>query len=88
MKQAEDAGWRLCRSLYHCKMVMYGLQNRLEEMENVLDEMEVSRFNATKKTFWILYKAYSNAGEKSKVQRLLVLMCKHGFGIPVDASTS
>ncbi|KAJ8622571.1 hypothetical protein MRB53_031100 [Persea americana] len=88
VKLAEDAGWRLCRSLYHCKMVMYSSQNRLEEMENVLDEMEVSRFNPTKKTFLILYKAYSKAGKKSKVQRLLVVMCKHGFGIPVDASTS
>lgn len=86
VKQAEVAGWRLCRSLYHCKMVMYGSQNRLEEMESVLDEMEVLRFNPTKKTFLIMYRAYLKSGEKSKVQRLLGIMCKHGFGIPVDAS--
>lgn len=88
VKHAESAGWRLCRSLYHCKMVMYGSQNRLEEMESVLDEMEVSRFNPTKKTFWIMYNAYLKSGENLKVERLLATMCKLGFGIPLDPSLS
>ncbi|XP_058077582.1 pentatricopeptide repeat-containing protein At2g30780 [Magnolia sinica] len=86
VKQAESAGWKMCRSLYHCKMVMYGSQNRLEEMESVLDEMEISRINPSKKTFLIMYKAYLKSGERSKVEQILGIMCKQGFGIPLDAS--
>ena len=41
IRRAEYLGWRLCQSLYHCKMVMYGQQNLMEEMHAVLDEMEV-----------------------------------------------
>ncbi|KAL5995086.1 hypothetical protein ACLOJK_025144 [Asimina triloba] len=88
VRQAEVAGWRICRSLYHCKMVMYGSQNRLEEMEGVLDEMETSNIDPTKKTFLIMYKAYLKSGQKSKVERILVTMCKQGFGIPLDAALS
>jgi len=58
IRRAEYLGWRLCRSLYHCKMVMYGQQNRLEEMHAVLDEMEVYKFDRTKKSFVIMFKAY------------------------------
>ncbi|XP_068663216.1 pentatricopeptide repeat-containing protein At2g30780-like isoform X2 [Aristolochia californica] len=88
VKHAEYAGWRLCRSLYHCKMVMYGCQDRFEEMEDVLGEMINSRFCPTKKTFLIMYKAYLKGGQDSKVKRLLGLMFKQGYGIPVDASVS
>ncbi|XP_077240601.1 tetratricopeptide repeat (TPR)-like superfamily protein [Tasmannia lanceolata] len=88
VKEAEFAGWRLCRSLYHCKMVMYGSQNRLEEMESVIHEMETYKFDPTKKTFLIMYKAYSKYGRRDKVKQILGIMCKQGFGIPLDSSPS
>ncbi|OWM87176.1 pentatricopeptide repeat-containing protein At2g30780 [Punica granatum] len=88
VRRAESAEWRICRSLYHCLMVMYALENRLEEMESVLDDMEKFHLNCTKKTFFILYNAYSTRGQKHKVKRLLGLMCKRGYGFPVGAVAS
>ncbi|XP_031502308.1 pentatricopeptide repeat-containing protein At2g30780 [Nymphaea colorata] len=85
VKQAESAGWKLCRSIYHCLMVMYGAQCRLAEMENVLDEMKTYNFSPTKKTFLILYKVYAKYGKRNEMERLLTIMCKAGFGIPLDA---
>ncbi|CAK7343862.1 unnamed protein product [Dovyalis caffra] len=88
INRAKYARWRIMRSLYHCKMVMYGSQNRLGEMESVLIEMENCKFARTKKTFWILYKAYWNCGQWHKAEQVAGLMCKHGHGIPLDAYPS
>ncbi|KAL5203499.1 hypothetical protein ABZP36_014451 [Zizania latifolia] len=79
---AQEAGWKLCRSLYHCKMVMYGKHHRLSEMHGVLDEMEFFRFDRTKKTFWIMYKAYMSCERRAEANTILGMMWKHGFKLP------
>ncbi|KAK9733588.1 hypothetical protein RND81_04G076800 [Saponaria officinalis] len=85
VKRAERAGWRQCRSLYHCKMVMYSSKGRLEEMENVLDEMEKLDINPrTKKSLFILCTAYSKWGPKCKLEQLVALMWKRGYNIHWD----
>lgn len=88
VQRAESAGWRLCRSLYHCKMVMYASQRRVEEMESVLKEMENYKIDRSKKTFWIMYNAYATCGQRHKVNQILGLMCKNGYEVPVDAFPS
>ncbi|KAK8635958.1 hypothetical protein V6N13_004669 [Hibiscus sabdariffa] len=88
IKRAECAGWRICRSLYHCKMVMYGLQKRLEEMENVLNDMDNARIDYTKKTFVIMHKAYLMGGKRHKVETVAGLMCKRGYQFPMEAFLS
>lgn len=86
VQRAEEAGWKLCRSLYHCKMVMYGKHHRLQEMHGVLDEMECFKFHRTKKTFWIMYKAYVSCERRTEANTILGMMWKHGFGFPRSIS--
>lgn len=86
--RAECAGWKICRSLYHCKMVMYSSEMRLFEMERVLYEMDRVNMQLSKKTFWILCNAYRKWGQRSKLEQVFGMMCKHGYEIPMDACNS
>lgn len=88
IRRAEQAGWRIDRKLYHCKMVMYALQNRLEEMESVLNELENRNMAPSKKTLYILYSAYSKYGHRQKVELVMGLLFKYGFGMPFETLTS
>ncbi|KAJ3676524.1 hypothetical protein LUZ60_003936 [Juncus effusus] len=87
VKRAEEAGWRLCRTLYHCKMVMYGKHNRVDEMRGVLDDMASFRFDRNKKTFWIIYKACLSSGRKSEADSVVGLLWKSGYENPVGKSS-
>lgn len=82
--RAGDSGWRICRSLYHGLLMMFASHKRFEEMEQVLVEMDKYNFKCSKRTFVILYKAYSenDEGYRHKLYRVLGLMCKHGYGVP------
>ncbi|KAI7748359.1 hypothetical protein M8C21_012997 [Ambrosia artemisiifolia] len=82
---AGDSGWRVCRSLYHGLLWMFASHKRIEEMEQVLVEMEKYNYGWSKRTFFILYKAYSEHEEQygPKLYRVLGLMCKHGYDIPM-----
>ena len=82
------AGWRIGYSLYHSKLVMYGSQKNLSEMQNVLEEMDSVNMHRTKKTLWIMYKAYWSCGQRSLVLKILGQMFKHGHEVPVDAFPS
>lgn len=88
VKRAECSNWRICRSLYHCQMVMYASQKRLAEMERVLDAMENFNIGRTKKTYWILYNAYLICGQTYKLQQVIASMYKHGYEISLDAFPS
>jgi len=78
----------MCYSLYHSKLVMYGSQKNLSEMQNVLEEMDSVNMHRTKKTLWIMYKAYWSCGQRSMVLKILGQMFKHGHEVPIDAFPS
>lgn len=88
VRRAAFAGWRVCQSLYHCKMVMYGSQKNLKEMQNVLQEMNNVNINCNKKTLWIMYKAYWKCDQKYMVLKILGQMFKQGYEVPNDAFLS
>ncbi|BAT85383.1 hypothetical protein LR48_Vigan03g226200 [Vigna angularis] len=88
VRRAEISGWSTCRSLYHCKLVMYGSQKPLHELYRVLEGMENAKLACTKKTLWIMHKAYSNRGQSPMVLKTLGLMFKHGYEFPLDAIPS
>uniref|UniRef100_A0A7N0SYF0 Pentatricopeptide repeat-containing protein n=1 Tax=Kalanchoe fedtschenkoi TaxID=63787 RepID=A0A7N0SYF0_KALFE len=86
--RAESSGWKICRSLYHCKMVMYGFRNRLKEMENVLNEMDARRLTPTRKTFLIMSLIYLKWGEITKAKQVSGMMIKHGYNVSIQAGSS
>ncbi|KAK7396337.1 hypothetical protein VNO78_17264 [Psophocarpus tetragonolobus] len=88
VRRAEISGWSICRSLYHCKLVMYGSRKPLHEMHDVLVEMENVKLHCTKKTLWIMYKAYTSRDQSSMVLKTLGQMFKHGYEVPLDAFPS
>ncbi|KAK7336177.1 hypothetical protein VNO77_16710 [Canavalia gladiata] len=88
VRRAEISGWKVSRSLYHCKLVMYSSQKHFNKMQNVLEEMESFHLGCTKRTFWIMYKAYWNCGQRSMVLKTLGQMFKHGHEVPWDAFPS
>ncbi|KAH0883457.1 hypothetical protein HID58_059553 [Brassica napus] len=83
VKRAESAGWKLCRSLYHCKIMMYGSQKRFEEMEGAVNEMGESNYGIVTKTFAIMCKAYKSLGMESNAEKVMGKMLKHGVIIEV-----
>ncbi|KAG2327612.1 hypothetical protein Bca52824_010340 [Brassica carinata] len=79
VKRAESAGWKLCRSLYHCKIMMYGSQKRFEEMEGVVNQMGETNYGLVTKTFAIMCKAYKSHGMESYAEKVMGRMLKHGY---------
>ncbi|ESQ51631.1 hypothetical protein EUTSA_v10016605mg [Eutrema salsugineum] len=85
VKRAESAGWKLCRSLYHCKIMMYGSQKRFEEMEGVVNEMGETNYGLVTKTFAIMCKAYKSHGMELNAEKVMGKMLKHGYEITPKA---
>ncbi|KAK1316982.1 Pentatricopeptide repeat-containing protein [Acorus calamus] len=84
-RQAEAARWRMCRSLYHCQMVMYAVQDRFEDMHGVLMQMDRLNLWRVKRTYVIMYKAYMKAGMRWHVERVIGTLWKLGHDVPQDA---
>ncbi|XP_010545068.1 PREDICTED: pentatricopeptide repeat-containing protein At2g48000 isoform X2 [Tarenaya hassleriana] len=87
VQRAQSSGWRMCRSVYHGLMIMYGSHKRLSEMENTLYEMDNFNIRRIKKTFCILHRVYTVHGQKYKIDQVAGMMLKHGHGFPQPYNT-
>lgn len=85
IKQAEKAGWSLCKDLYRCKMVLYSRLGRLREMCCVFDKMDSYWPMRDRYTLKVLYKGFSNAGRRLEMDMVIGLMFKYGFQFPREA---
>ncbi|KAF3330360.1 pentatricopeptide repeat-containing protein [Carex littledalei] len=85
IKQAEKAGWSLCKDLYRCKMVLYSRLGRLREMCCVVDKMDSYWPMRDRYTLKVLYKGFSNAGRRLEMDMVIGLMFKCGFQFPREA---
>lgn len=79
IKMAELGGWKLYRSIYHCKMVMCGRHQRFREMHHVLKEMDAFNIAPCKKTYVILYAIFTDSGRKTEADTVYGLLWKRGF---------
>lgn len=85
IKQAEKAGWSLCKDLYQCKMIFYSRLGRLREMCSEVDKMDLYWPVRDRNTLKILYKGFSNAGRRLEMNMVIGLMYKYGFQFPRGA---
>eukprot|EP00252_Welwitschia_mirabilis_P027139 TRINITY_DN9206_c0_g1_i1.p1 TRINITY_DN9206_c0_g1~~TRINITY_DN9206_c0_g1_i1.p1 ORF type:complete len:359 (-),score=55.09 TRINITY_DN9206_c0_g1_i1:108-1184(-) len=86
VRQAKIAGWRLTHSVYHSRIVLYGIQNRWKEMENVLKEMITSSpFHPLRKTYLIVYRIYSKFDKEAEIIWTLKRMEEAGYLLPENS---
>ncbi|XP_078179242.1 pentatricopeptide repeat-containing protein At2g30780-like isoform X2 [Carex rostrata] len=85
IKQAEKAGWSLCKDLYRCKMILYSRLGRLREMCCAVDKMDSYWPMRDRYTLKVLYKGFSNAGRRLEMDMVIGLMFKYGFQFPREA---
>ncbi|KAJ4805147.1 Pentatricopeptide repeat-containing protein [Rhynchospora pubera] len=85
IKQAERAGWSLCKDLYRCKMILYSRLGRLTDMSCEVDKMDSYWPVRDRYTLKILYKGFSNSGRMWEMNMVIGLMFKYGFQFPQGA---